>query len=448
MTFPAEFVWGAASSAYQIEGAKTAAGKGLSNWDVFCSKPGAIWGGHVGDEACDHVARFEEDVAILKQLGVRAYRFSVAWPRVIPDGNGAVNTTGLGFYDRLVDALLAAGIEPWVTLFHWDFPQPLELRGGWLNAESPRWFGDYAAAVGKRLGDRVTHWMTINEPQIYIGHGHLLGTHAPGLKLPTDQWLLAGHRTLLAHGRGVQALRSSVKKPGLIGWAPCGRVDYPATESAADIEAARNRFAEVHAKDAWNNTWWADPVCLGHYPESGLKLFGGEAPRPEPGDMETIRQPLDFYGVNIYTGTAYRAGPDGRAVEVPHGPGHALTAFRWPIVPESLYWGPRFLSERYGLPVYITENGLANTDFVHADGKVHDPQRIDFTRGYLRQLQRAAREGHARGYFHWSILDNFEWAEGYSMRFGLVHVDFATQRRTPKDSYWWYKDVIAKNRVD
>lgn len=443
--FPKDFLWGAASSAYQIEGAARIDGKGPSNWDAFCRQPGRVFFDQHGEVACDHYGRMKEDVALMKSLAMKAYRFSVSWPRVMPEGTGAVNAAGLGFYDRLVDELLANGIEPWLTLFHWDFPHALHLRGGWMNPDSSKWFADYARVVVDRLSDRVTKWMTINEPQIYVGHGHLLGTHAPGYKLPLSEVLLVGHNTLLGHGRTVQVIRAHAKSKPTVGWAPCGRVDYPATESAVDIEAARRQMFRVHTKDAWSNTWWADPVCLGRYPEDGLKLFGAEAPTPAPGDMETIHQPLDFYGVNIYSGTKFRAGPDGVAQEVQFAQGHPQTAFGWFIVPESLYWGPRFLHERYKLPIYVTENGLACMDSPGPDGRVRDPQRIEFTRGYLTQFARAAQEGYGKGYFHWSILDNFEWAEGYSKRFGLVYVDYETMNRIPKDSAYWYRDVIRSN---
>ena len=443
--FPNGFVWGAASSAYQIEGAARTDGRGESVWDVFCRTPGAIHAGHTGDVACDHYNRMADDVALMKSLGVPHYRFSIAWPRVMPDGVGRINEKGLGFYDRLVDELLRAGITPWVTLFHWDYPQALYRRGGWQNPESPQWFADYTRVIVDRLSDRVTRWMTINEPQIFLGHGHLGGTQAPGLKLSAAEFLRAGHHALLAHGMSVQVIRAHAKKPSIVGWAPCGRVDYPISESPADVEAARTRMFEVYARDAWNNSWWADPVVLGRYPESGIKTFGADMPKFPDRDLQIIRQPLDYYGVNIYSGTGYRAGANGEPVEVPHPVGGPQTAFRWPITPESLYWGPRFLHERYGLPIIITENGMANLDFVSGDGAVHDPQRIEYTRTYLRQLSRAAKEGRATGYFHWSILDNFEWAEGYSMRFGLVHVDYATQKRTPKDSAKWYSKVIASN---
>ncbi len=325
--------------------------------------------------------------------GLHAYRLSISWPRVMPDGTGRVNEEGMAFYDALIDGLLEAGITPWVTLFHWDYPDALQHRGGWLNAESPEWFAQYAAIITERLSDRVTNWMTINEPQIFIGHGHGDGTHAPGLRLDLPGRLLVSHHALLAHGRAVQEIRAGAKRPPLVGWAPCGRIEYPATENPEDIEAGRRSTFSINRRDSWNNTWWSDPVCLGQYPEDGLDLFGAAVPRIGARDMEIIQQPLDFYGVNIYSGDAVRAGSEGLPEKITRPPGFPETAMRWPVTPESLRWGPRFLYERYGVPLVITENGMANLDWVSPDGRVHDPQRIDFTRAYLRELGKAIQDG-------------------------------------------------------
>jgi len=444
--FPSSFAWGAGSSSYQIEGATTADGRGLSVWDVFCTRLGAIQGGHTGDLACDHYLRYREDVALMQLIGLKAYRFSIAWPRILPEGVGMTSAAGLAFYDRLVDALLEAGIEPWLTLFHWDFPQDLFCRGGWLARDSAEWFAQYTAVIVDRLSDRVTKWITLNEPQVYIGLGHGEGIHAPGLKLTFAERLLATHHTLMAHGRAVQVLRARCKTPASIGWAPVGHVHSPLTETPEGIEVARRSTMSCTKRDSWNNTWFADPVCLGHYPEDGLEFFGADAPRPEPGDMELIRQPMDFYGVNIYSGARVKPGADGEPVIAPSPPGFAQNTLKWAVHPESLYWGARFIWERYRLPIVVTENGMCNLDWVDLDGRVRDPQRIDYTRRYLLQLARAASDGvDVRGYFHWSIMDNFEWAEGYKERFGLIHVDYPTQKRTLKDSAFWYKDVIATN---
>jgi beta-glucosidase len=444
--FPSDFVWGAASSAYQIEGAAGVDGRAMSVWDVFCRKPGAVHAGHTGDTACDHYGQFRGDVALMKSMGLPAYRLSISWPRVLPEGSGRINEAGMQFYDRLVDELLEAGIEPWITLFHWDMPHALFLRGGWLNRSCADWFAEFAEAMSRRLSDRVRHWITLNEPQVYIELGHVQGTHAPGLKLGFRDCLLAAHNTLLGHGRGVLALRASARQELRVGWAPVCHVVCPATASAADIDAARTSMLSVTRRDFWNNTWFGDAVCLGRYPEDGLRLFAADMPEIRSADMEVIRQPLDFYGVNIYSGSVAKAGPSGAPVDVPAKPGSPLTTFRWLVVPESLYWGPRTIFERYGLPVVVTENGMGNVDFVDLEGRVQDPQRIDFTRRYLLELSRAIQDGaDVRGYFHWSIMDNFEWAEGYRERFGLIHVDFDTQQRTLKDSALWYKQVIATN---
>lgn len=446
-TFGNDFLWGTATSAYQIEGAHDQDGRQDSVWDAFCRRPGAVFEGHTGDRACDHYGRMSEDIGILSWLGVNAYRFSISWSRVLPDGTGEINEAGLDFYDRLVDSLIEAGIDPMVTLFHWDYPLSLYHRGGWLNRDSAQWFADYVRVIVDRLSDRVTRWSTINEPQCFIGLGHQEGKHAPGLKLAPEDHLRAAHHALLAHGRAVQTIRAHAKVPSIVGWAPIGHISYPATEDPADIEAARRATFAMRNKDHWNNTWYSDPVCHGHYPEDGLALWGDAAPRVESGDMEIISQPLDFYGVNIYAGEPVRASEAHGWEAVSFPPGTPRTAFDWPIAPKSLEWGVRFLWERYGLPVIVTENGMANLDWPDEQGRVSDPQRIDYSSRYLAGLQRAMDAGaDVRGYFHWSLLDNFEWAEGFRMRFGLVHVDFETMVRTPKASAHWYRDFIAAQR--
>jgi len=444
--FPSDFIWGAAAASYQIEGAWDADGKGASVWDMMCLQPGKIWSNQSGQIACDHYSRYREDVGLMKEIGLQAYRLSISWSRVMPQGTGAVNAAGLGFYDRLVDELLAAGVQPWVTLFHWDYPYELFLRGGWLNPESPEWFAEYTRTVVDCLSDRVSHWMTHNEPQCFVGLGHLSGDHAPGLKLGMAEALLAGHHALKAHGLSVQVIRAHAQSTPVIGWAPHGCIFHPATSSAADAGAAMSAMANVYPDNLWNNTWWGDPPVLGHYPEEGLKAYGKLAPKVGPGDMETICQPLDFYGCNIYHSTRVRAGSGGRPEVVPAAVGEAQTHFLWSVSPEALYWGPKFFAERYGLPVVITENGLSLSDWVDLDGQVHDAPRIDFLKRYLRELHRAIEDGvDVRGYFHWSILDNFEWAEGYKHRFGLIHVDYETQKRTLKDSARWYAAVIRSH---
>lgn len=446
MSFPKNFVWGAAAAAYQIEGAAYEDGKGLSTWDVYCRTPGRIWEGCTGDVACDHYHRYKEDVALMKEIGLKAYRLSISWSRVLPAGSGEPNVKGLAFYDALIDELLAAGITPWVTLFHWDYPHELYCRGGWLNPKSPEWFAEYTSLIVKHLSDRVQHWMTINEPQVFVQKGHVVGAHAPGVQLDWPEALLAAHRVLLAHGRAVQVIRAEAKKKPIVGFAPVGEVSMPASDKPEDIEAARRAMFSVGEKSLWSNSWFSDPIFLKHYPEDGVKLFGSAVPKMGAGDMEIISQPLDFYGMNTYRGVFVKMGAVGKPETVPLSQSRAQTLFYWQIASEALYWGPRFFYERYNKPIVVTENGISNMDWVHGDGKVHDPQRIDYTSRYLQQLKKACADGiPVQGYFHWSVMDNFEWAEGYRQRFGLVYVEYSTQKRILKDSAGWYKMVIKEN---
>jgi beta-glucosidase len=443
--FPKNFVWGAAAASYQIEGAAREGDKGLSTWDMFCLKPGTVWNGQTGDLACDHFHRYKEDVALMKQIGLGAYRLSVSWPRVLPNGVGQVSTSGLDFYDRLVDELLAAGVDPWVTLFHWDYPLSLYHRGGWLNRDTVEWFAEFSDLVVRKLSDRVTNWMTLNEPQVFIGAGHHEGRHAPGDQLRFAEVLLAGHHALLAHGRSVQAIRAAAVKPARIGFAPVGLSKIPFTESARDIEAARTVTFAVDAQTAWTNSWWMDPVFLGTYPEDGLRFFGEQVPTIASGDLALISQPVDFCGINIYQGQHVRASKQGPELVSPKV-GYPITAFEWLVTPEAMYWGPRFFWERYRKPIVITENGISSRDWLSLDGRVHDSARIDFTERHLIELRRAHGDGvPIEAYFHWSLIDNFEWAHGYKHRFGLVHCDYETQKRTLKDSALWYSEVIASH---
>ena len=446
MQFPKNFTWGAAAAAYQIEGAWDVDGRGPSVWDVFSQQPGKVFDNHNGNVACDHYHRWKEDVALMKDIGLQAYRLSLSWPRIQPTGTGKPNAKGLAFYDRLIDALLAANITPWVTLYHWDLPQALQQRGGFLNRDLVEWFGDYAAMVAETLGDRVKHWMTFNEPPVVLGLGYHEGMFAPGLKLPFADCLLGAHHLLMAHGRAVQALRAGCPNKVKIAIAHTSRERIPSTDAKADIEAARSDYFDCTKPVMWNLAWWADPIVFGRYPEDGVKSFGADMPRVTAADMKLISQKTDFIAYNCYTGWPVRAGKNGGAerVEGGWGTGNPRGTLAWlEIAPEAVYWAARFQTERYRLPLVFSENGYCNTDFVHLDGKVHDPQRIDFMTRYLRAIGRAVREGiPVDGYFYWSILDNFEWAEGYKDRFGLVHVDYQTQRRTPKDSAYWYRDVI------
>jgi len=443
MTFPENFRWGASTSSYQIEGAAEEDGKGLSIWDVFCRRKGKIQDGSNGTIACDHYHRYREDVELMHSLNLGAYRFSLSWPRILPEGQGQVNHKGLDFYDHLVDELLKYDIEPWITLFHWDYPHALYLRGGWLNRDSADWFADYTKTVVDRLSDRVHHWLTLNEPQVFIGMGHQQGVHAPGLKLGIKEVLLAAHHAMLAHGKAVQIIRSRAKSESRVGLAPVGVVTFPDSTNAEDIDAACQCMFSIRKRDVWNNTWFADPMLLGQYPQDGINLFGADLPNWPDRDLDTIHQPLDFYGVNFYFGLKVHADKRGRCKNALPSAGESHTRMDWPITPEALYWGIRFLYERYRLPIVVTENGISNMDWIHADGEVHDPQRIDYVGRHLAQIYKSLQEGiPVLGYFTWSFLDNFEWERGYTQRFGLVYVDYVTQRRIPKDSATWYKKVI------
>jgi beta-glucosidase len=446
MAFPQGFVWGAATASYQIEGAVFEDGKGLSIWDIFSHEPGRIEGGDTGDVACDHYHRWQQDVALMADIGLKAYRFSVSWPRILPEGRGTVEPVGLGFYDRLVDGLLEAGIEPWVTLYHWDLPHAMHLQGGWLNPSISDWFAEYVAVVVDVLSDRVSHWMTLNEPNVYVALGYLLGEHAPGLELDVAYGLQVAHNSLLAHGKAVQTIRTRAKTPSTIGVAQAGGVRVPLSESSEDVAAAREAMFSISRSSHFNHAWFGDPMVLGQYPEDLQEHFRRDWPSIRPGDMDTICQPLDFYGLNVYF--PEQAAGAGGQFDPGVGPGArgdraGYTMMGWSVWPEAVYWGLRFLWERYKLPLVVTENGMANTDWPHLDGSVHDPQRIDFLTRYLRQVERALDEGvDVRGYFVWTLLDNFEWARGFRPRFGLIYVDYATQERILKDSAHWYRTVI------
>nr|AGS52443.1 beta-glucosidase [uncultured bacterium contig00101] len=448
MGFKEGFVWGVASASYQVEGAVKEDGRGASVWDMFCKEPGRILDGSSGDNACDHYHRYKEDVAIMKELGVKAYRFSIAWPRVIPDGDGKVNEKGLDFYERLIDALGEAGITPYATLFHWDYPYELFRKGSWMNGESPKWFLRYVEAVAKRLGGKLPYVFTFNEPQCFIGLSYDRTEHAPGIRHPAWDTLLMAHNVLLAHGLAVQALRAL--SPGTkIGYAPTGAANYPATDSGEDREAARRAYFAVEDWFLWSVSLWSDPVFLGSYPDELVQKYGKYMPKIGADDMKIISSPLDFLGQNIYNGAPVRADGKGGYEYCRRETGYPFTAAKWPVTPESLYWGPVFLAERYKTPLYITENGLSCADVVSLDGKVHDPGRIDFLHRYLSCLKRAVESGvDVRGYFHWCLTDNFEWAKGYTDRFGMVHCNFETQERIIKDSGYWYRDVINTNGKD
>jgi beta-glucosidase len=452
--FPKGFLWGTATSAYQVEGGACEGGRSPSVWDAFCRVPGKIFGGHTGDVASDHYHKWREDVALMKAMNQNAYRFSLSWSRIMPEGVGRVNEEGVAFYDRLIDSLLEAGIEPWVTLFHWDLPLELHYRGGWLNPDISKWFADYSTIVAERFSDRVKHFITVNEPQCYIGGSYAEGKFAPGIVTSLSDSILALHNALLAHGRGVQALRAAARQPIKVGHAAQYNPALPLTDSPDDISAARQaNFAVCPAtgpldplRIMWAFALYHDPIFLGSYPPDFLARCGTLLPKIHEGDMETISQPLDFLGLNIYWGEHFRASAGGPEA-VDDLPGCARNAFGWPITPSAIYWGAKFCEARYGRrDIYITENGTTVSEWPTPDGGVHDPMRIDYLRTYLGQTKRCIDEGlPIKGYFVWSLIDNFEWAAGYSQRFGLVHVDYATQKRTVKDSGRWYAKVAASN---
>lgn len=450
MGFKKEFVWGGATASYQVEGAAYEDGKGLNIWDVFCKEPGHVYEGHTGDVACDHYHRYKEDIALMKEMGLQAYRFSLSWARILPDGTGKVNEKGLDFYDRLIDTLLENGIEPYVTLYHWDLPYELHKQGGWLNPKSPDWFYEYASIVARHFSDRVKYFFTLNEPQCTVGLGYQTGEHAPGLKVGPYDYFQIWHNVLLAHGRGVDALREYSVKPVKVGMAPCGALYLPASEKPEDIKAANwatfHLMGDQFSDLSWDVALCTDPVFLGQYPEDILKKYGQYFPKFKDRDMDQIKRPLDFYGQNMYNAVPVRAGEDGTPIRVSRYAGFPKTAIQWPVTPECLYWAPKFLYERYQKPVYITENGMSAHDWVSLDGKVHDPNRIDFNHRYLREFKRAAEDGvDAAGYFAWSVMDNFEWGYGYSERFGMIYVDYRTQERILKDSAYDFREIIRSN---
>ncbi len=444
-SFPKNFVWGVATAAPQIEGAAQEDGKGESVWDRFASQPGRVLGGDTLEVACDHYHRFKDDVRLMKSLGVRHYRFSVAWPRIFPQGDGALNQKGLDFYSRLVDTLLAAGITPWVTLFHWDLPQTLEDRGGWRSRVVLDAFGPYADTVVRALGDRVKNWITLNEIVCFTLLGHGRGDKAPGTDDSAQVRHQTVHHALLCHGRAVQAVRAHGGRGARVGLTDNSMVAVPVSETEADIAAARTWFAET-------NAYILAPIYTGAYPASFLRRLGADRPRVERGDLELISQPTDFLGLNIYTGTFVRAGKRGKPEALALPSEYPRTASPWHgLMPQAIYWGPRLAHEVYGVKkLYVTENGAGydQEPFANGSGEVLDLHRREAVRAYLRELRRAVSDGvPVSGYFLWSFLDNFEWQDGYTRRFGLVHVDYATQARTPKLSARWYQQVMEQNAV-
>ena len=446
--FRDDFVWGVASSAYQVEGRDPQDGAGRMIWDTFTEEGGTL-DGKDASVTCDHMHRYKEDYKLMRLLGVKAYRFSVSWSRIMPEGTGTVNEKAVAMYRDMILTMKENGITPYLTMYHWEFPQALQDRGGWLNEEVIRWFGEYAKVVAENFSDICENFITLNEPQCFVGLGHLRGVHAPGKKLSYPETFQIAHNALRAHGQAVIQLRKYAKQPIRIGYAPTCGMAYPASNKPQDIEAARKvLFSFYNPMDnwTWNVAWFNDPVFLGRYPEQGLEKFKEYLPEITQEDMELIAQPVDFMGQNIYNGYIVRAGADGEPEFVDRPAGFPKTAAGWPVTPECLYWGVKFLYERYKMPLYITENGMSCHDIVSRDGQVHDTDRITFLDKYLSALQQASDDGaDVRGYFLWTFLDNFEWDKGYNERFGIVYVDFATQKRIAKDSAYWYQRVMEEN---
>ena len=432
MSFRKDFLWGAATASHQIEGGYLDDGKSLNIWDALSD--GHMAHGDHGQVACDHYHRYREDVALMKEIGLKSYRFSVSWARIFPDDSGKVNERGLQFYVNLVDELVAAGIEPICTLYHWDLPMWLFDIGGWKNPAIIEHFALYARTMVEALSDRVTYWVTFNEPQCFVCLGYC-GVHAPFLHSDATERQMISRNVLLAHGEAVKTMRRYAKQPLKIGLAPTADSDSPRNYDPEEIERARaSTFCEG---DPAYITWWCDPTVLGRRP-AGMEFLSDE-------DMEIIHQPLDFYGFNIYTLNRTYAAPRNQAGDRGY-PGMPRTAMDWVIDPDTLYWPVKFLYERYKLPLMIAENGMANTDFMMLDGHVHDPQRIDFLTRYLRALKKAVDEGvDVLGYQYWTLMDNLEWNMGFGKRFGLIYVDFRTCERTLKDSAYFYGEVIRHN---
>ena len=446
ISFPESFLWGVASSAYQIEGYATADGGGRSIWDTFCHTPGKIAYGDAGDIACDAYHRFGEDIRLMKELGIKAYRFSTSWARVDPGGDGSWNEAGLAYYDKVVDLCLEMGIEPYLTLYHWELPQAIQDRGGWESRDTARAFGRYAGKMAAHFRGRVKNYFTLNEPQCTTSLGYQQGIHAPGLKLDLPRVFRVHVNQMLAHGLAQRAILEAdpEARPGI---ASTGNLCYPEQETPGDIAAARaSTFS--HSEENWifTHQWLLDPICLGRFPDCAGTALEPLAASVTPGEMAIIHTVPHMLGYNIYNGHAVRAAEDGWLF-VPKFPGFPRTGLKWPVTPEVMDWGVRFLQERYGLPGYITENGLSCNDHLFLDGGVHDPSRTDFLTRYLACLSRAVNSGaDIRGYFHWAFTDNLEWHSGYGDRFGLVYVDFPTGTRIPKDSFYWYRSLVNADR--
>ena len=442
-SFPADFTWGVATAAPQIEGAAFADGKGESIWDRFARIPGKVHGGDTLDVACEHYTRFREDFALMRELGIKNYRLSLAWPRIFPNGDGALNQAGLDFYHRLFDAMAENGITPWVTMFHWDLPQALEDRGGWASRVTVDAFATYADTIVKAFAGKVKHWITLNEIRCFTLLAYGFGGKAPGRKLSAAELNQTYHHALLCHGHGVRAVRQFGGAGAQVGLTDNSDICFPVSETEADIAAAKAWYAQ-------RNEHLLGAIYGGGYSDAYLKRCGADAPKVQAGDFDLISAPTDFLGLNLYTGTFVRAGADGQPQELALPPAYPKADSPWlHLAPQVMYWGTRLAQETYGVKaIYITENGCGYNDEPVVNGEVLDLHRREYLRNHLRELERAIRDGvRVRGYFVWSFMDNYEWEDGYERRFGIVHVDFATQKRTPKLSARYYSQVIRENRI-
>ncbi len=439
--FPEDFLWGVATASYQIEGSPLADGAGPSIWHHFSHTPGTTHNGDTGDVACDHYRRYKEDVAIMKGLGIKSYRFSIAWPRIFPNGKGKVNIKGIDFYDRLVDELMKANITPFVTLYHWDLPAALQDEGGWTNRDIASWFADYADYVFQRLGDRVKYWITLNEPWTTAFMGYMFGTDAPGMKDVYAAFKVV-HNQLRAHSKAVSAFRDE-NLEGKIGITLFNQSLSPASQNEADIMTAQISHELV------NYPLFLNPIFKGNYPEHLLSVAGEYFPKDYECDMSDIKKSIDFVGINYYSGSLVKADPSSPLGIKTVDRGLEKTEMGWEIYPQGLYEILTGLQDTYDpKEVFITENGVAFKDKV-VDGEVHDKKRIDYLKAHFEQAHRALADGvKLKGFFVWSLMDNYEWAEGYSKRFGIVYIDYKTQKRIIKDSAKWYSGVISKNAVD
>jgi beta-glucosidase len=446
-TFPQGFLWGSATASYQVEGAVHEDGRGPSIWDTFSHTPGKTHNGDTGDVADDHYHRYKEDIALMSDLGLTTYRFSIAWPRIFPTGTGARNPKGFDFYDRMLDTLLEAKIAPYCTLYHWDLPQALQDKGGWQNRDTAKAFAEYAGVVAEHLSDRVKNFMTVNELSTFVNLGYESGRHAPGLKLDRKGVAQVAHHAVLGHGLAVEAIRAHAKPGVKIGFADNLTAATPVIESAEHIAAAKTAIRE-------ENAMFGTVIREGKYTDAYLKKLGADAPTFTAEELKTIGSAIDFTGLNIYTGEFVRAdesSPVGYArVKRPASSPHMYSEWLF-MTPEALYWAPKLVSELWSAEqgakeLYITENGCSSADVLTPEGHVYDSDRIMYLRNYMTQLHRAVSEGvPVKGYFLWSLLDNYEWADGYEKRFGITYVDFETQKRTPKLSSAYYKEVIRRN---